>query len=62
MDLPADGLQNYSDDFTMDNSRNANAGLYFHIGGHNSPVICIDQISLTAVEDTTNLYLPMVKR
>ncbi|MFN8446598.1 MAG: carbohydrate binding domain-containing protein [Caldilineaceae bacterium] len=62
VDLSADGLQNDSFDFTMNKSSDENTGLYFHIGGHNSSVICMDQISLTVVTDTANLYLPMVKR
>lgn len=38
-DLPADQVQTYSYDFTMNERSDPNAGLLIHVGGHNSKVL-----------------------
>ena len=65
LDSPADALQRYSYDFTMSNNSDSNAGLFFHVGGHTSPVLCVDQISLIALNNAVSespVYLPLVSQ
>ncbi|MFN8487963.1 MAG: carbohydrate binding domain-containing protein [Caldilineaceae bacterium] len=53
VNLPADNLQPYTYQFTMANADDLQAGLYFHVGGHNSPVICIRNVRLRALVTAT---------
>jgi 5-hydroxyisourate hydrolase-like protein (transthyretin family) len=53
--LPADQVKVYSYDFTMTNATDANSGLYFHVGGHSSPVLCIDKVELIPLGGITGV-------
>lgn len=65
LDSPTDSLQRYSYDFTMSDSSDSHAGLFFHVGGHTSPVLCVDQISLISLDSAaseSSVYLPLVSQ
>ena len=66
--LPADQVKVYSYDFTMTNATDANSGLFFHVGGHSSPVLCIDKVELIplggitgVVRNSSSVALPNIR-